>query len=151
MITYTRAPDVEEVAKRIIDALKMKHVDPERLAFYRSKGSRAYRVQARIHGLGRIWFDALSIKPRYIIEVISEEYDKLDTESKEKVIIHELMHIPAGFSGGFVPHKGRINKKTVEAMHKSYARESHPTNTPANREEAFSMPMSHLVQQKQAG
>jgi predicted metallopeptidase len=40
------------------------------------------------------------------------------------VIIHELMHIPAGFSGGFVPHKGRITRKNVEAMHKNYAEAS---------------------------
>ncbi len=125
MISYAKAPDVEQSAKRIIDILNLKHIDPERLAFYRSTGSRARRVQARIHGLGRIWFDALNIQPRYIIEVISEEFDKLDTQGREKVIIHELMHIPAGFSGGFVPHKGRINKRTVDAMHKNYCEESH--------------------------
>ena len=120
LINYERAPDVEESAKKIIAVLNLKHVDPSRLAFYRSTGTRSRRVQARIHGLGRIWFDALSMQPRYIIEVISEEYDKLDKAEKEKVIIHELMHIPQGFSGGFVPHKGKINKRTVDAMHKSY-------------------------------
>ena len=120
LINYERAPDVEESAKKIIAVLNLNHVDPSRLAFYRSTGTRSRRVQARIHGLGRIWFDALSMQPRYIIEVISEEYDKLDKVEKEKVIIHELMHIPQGFSGGFVPHKGKINKRTVDAMHKSY-------------------------------
>jgi predicted metallopeptidase len=78
MIKYTRAPDVERAARKIITALNLNYVDPERVAFYRSTGSRASRVQARIHGLGRIWFDALEIQPRYIIEVISEEFDKLD-------------------------------------------------------------------------
>jgi predicted metallopeptidase len=74
--------------------------------------------------MGRIWYDALDIQPRYIIEVISEEYDKLAKSEREKVIIHELMHIPSKFSGGFVPHKGRINKRTVERMHIDYIKKS---------------------------
>jgi len=71
--------------------------------------------------MGRIWFDALGMKPHYIIEVLSEEFDRLDETEKEKVVIHELMHIPAGFSGGFVPHKGRINRRSVDKMHKEYS------------------------------
>jgi predicted metallopeptidase len=125
MINFARAPDVEQLAKQIINILNLNYIDPNRLAFYRSTGSKARRVQARIHGLGRIWFDALKIEPRYVIEVISEEFDKLDHLEKEKVIIHELMHIPSGFSGGFVPHKGRITRRSVEAMHKSYSQAIH--------------------------
>ena len=74
--------------------------------------------------MGRIWFDALDMQPQYIIEVISEEYDRLVQPEREKVIIHELMHIPSKFSGGFVPHKGKINKKTVERMHAEYNKKS---------------------------
>jgi len=70
--------------------------------------------------MGRIWFDALGMQPRYIIEVISEEYDQLELVEREKVVIHELMHIPSRFSGGFVPHKGKINRRSVEKMHKEY-------------------------------
>ncbi len=121
MISYQKAPDVESLAKSIIRALSLSYIDQECLHFYRSKGSRARRVQARIHGIGRIWFDALGVRPHYIIEVISEEFDRLDQDEKEKVVIHELMHIPAGFSGGFVPHKGRINRRSVEKMHKEYS------------------------------
>ncbi len=124
MISYEKAPDVEEVANKIIDALALKHVDQARLHFYRSKGSKSKRVQARIHGMGRIWFDALQMQPHYIIEVISEEYDRLAQREKEKVVIHELMHIPSKFSGGFVPHKGRINKRSVEKMYGEYIEKS---------------------------
>jgi predicted metallopeptidase len=120
MINYLKAPDVEVSARNIINALNLSYIDADRVAFYRSTGSKSRRIQARIHGLGRIWFDALNIQPRYIIEVISEEFDKLDPTEKDKVIIHELMHIPSGFSGGFVPHRGKINKRTVDAMYKSY-------------------------------
>jgi predicted metallopeptidase len=124
MISYERAPDVEERAKKIAEFLRLEHLDKSRLYFYRSKGSKSRHVQARIHGLGRIWFDALAIEPRYIIEVISEEFDKLGGEERDKVIIHELMHIPKGFSGGFVPHRGKINKRTVDAMFKRYTEAS---------------------------
>jgi len=29
------------------------------------------------------------------------------------------MHIPKGFSGGFRPHKGYINRKHVEKLHRA--------------------------------
>lgn len=149
MISYSKAPDVEAVAKRMIDILGLKYIDPERVAFYRSSGSRARRVQARIHGLGRIWFDALNIKPRYIIEVISEEYDKLDRVEREKVIIHELMHIPSGFGGGFVPHKGRINKRTVDALHKNYSEHlREPAGPGVDMEISFSIPINQSNRSK---
>lgn len=124
IIQYERAADVEKTALEIMRALSLQYIDSGRLHFYRSRGSRAKRVQARIHGMGRIWFDALGMTPHYIIEVISEEYDRLDKEEKEKVIIHELMHIPTRFSGGFVPHKGRITNKAVEKMHRIYKAQS---------------------------
>jgi predicted metallopeptidase len=124
VISYEKAPDVQAIAASVIRALSLDYIDSDRLYFYRSRGSKARRVQARIHGMGRIWFDALGMQPRYIIEVISEEYDQLDKVEREKVVIHELMHIPARFSGGFVPHKGRINRKSVEKMHKQYAEKS---------------------------
>jgi predicted metallopeptidase len=111
---------VEEISRRVVTVLGLDHIDQSRLHFYRSSGSKSKRVQARIHGMGRIWFDALSIKPHYVIEVISEEYDKLAPPEREKVVIHELMHIPSKFSGGFVPHKGKVNKRSVEKMYNEY-------------------------------
>jgi predicted metallopeptidase len=122
MIQYAKAPDVEEEARAIVLALRLDHIDLERIQFYRSIGSRSRGVQARIHGLGRIWFDALQLQPRYIVEVIAEKFDRLDERERQKVIIHELMHIPAAFSGGFVPHKGRITKKKVETLYENYLR-----------------------------
>ena len=124
LISYQKAPDVENIAEKIISTLTLNHIDRSRLHFYRSNGSKSRRVQARIHGMGRIWFDALSMQPHYIIEVISEEYDRLAQSEKEKVVIHELMHIPSKFSGGFVPHKGKINRKSVDKMYLDYIEKS---------------------------
>ncbi len=120
MIEYAKAPDVEKSARDIIATLQLNHLDLQRIQFYRSRGSKSRGVQARIHGLGRIWFDALQMEPNYIIEVISERFDQLESEEKDKVIIHELMHIPVGFSGGFVPHKGRITTRKVQTLYENY-------------------------------
>ena len=71
---------------------------------------------ARIHGLGKIWQEALNLPPSYVIEVISERYDRLCEADREKTIIHELLHIPHGFAGGFRPHKGYIDNKIVDDL-----------------------------------
>ncbi len=55
--------------------------------------------------------------PAYTIEVISEVYDRMSDEDKEKTLIHELMHIPGGFSGGFRPHKGYVERKMVDQVY----------------------------------
>jgi predicted metallopeptidase len=106
----------------IVTKLDMSHVVSQSVHCLRSKGSKSKRIIARIHGLGRIWQIALGQSPAYVIEVISEQYDRLNKEDKEKTLIHELMHIPKGFKGGFRPHKGYISKKKVEKMHREYVR-----------------------------
>lgn len=116
-LKYTEAPDVKTLADEIMDYLDLFHIVPQFVYCYRSKGSKSKRTIARIHGLGRLWQDTLRKPPSYVIEVISERYDKLSDADKEKTLIHELLHIPKGFSGGFRPHKGYIDKKRVERLH----------------------------------
>lgn len=116
-IKYTEAPDVKILVDEIMDCLDLFHIVPQFVHCYRSEGSKAKRTIARIHGLGKIWQEALRRPPSYVIEVISERYDKLSEEGKEKTLIHELLHIPQGFAGGFRPHKGYISKKRVEKLH----------------------------------
>jgi predicted metallopeptidase len=84
----------------------------------RSRGSKARRTIARIHGLGKIWQGVLNLPPSYTIEVISEIFDKMSPEDKERTLIHELMHIPGGFSGGFRPHKGYVERKNVDQVYR---------------------------------
>jgi len=117
-IDYVEAPDVKKLADEIADSLDLFNIVPQFLYCYRSKGSESKRIIARIHGLGKIWQEALRRPPTYVIEVISEQYDKLSDEEKEKTLIHELLHIPKGFSGGFRPHKGYIDKKCIEQLHR---------------------------------
>jgi len=116
-IEYAEAPDVKKLVDEISEALDLFHVVPQFVYCYRSKGSKSEITVARIHGLGRIWQEALGRPPSYVIEVISEHYDNLSDTEKEKTLIHELLHIPQGFSGGFRPHKGYVDRKRVEKMY----------------------------------
>jgi predicted metallopeptidase len=100
---YEDAPDVRARLARIIDSLNMHHVDKYRLKCIRSSGSKSNAV-ARCYALGKIWQLALGTRAHYIIEVISHRFDKLDDEEKSKVLIHELLHIPKSFGGGFRGH-----------------------------------------------
>jgi len=63
---------------------------------------------------------ALNQKPHYVIEVISEKFDKLSKEEQTKTLIHELMHIPHSFGGGFRAHKPYVTWKKVERMYKQF-------------------------------
>ncbi len=119
-IKYFDAPDVESLVDELVMRLDMSHVILHSIHCFRSEGSKSKRIIARIHGLERIWQKALDQSPAYVIEVISEHYDRLSQEDKEKTLIHELMHIPKGFKGGFRHHKGYISKKKIEKMHREY-------------------------------
>jgi predicted metallopeptidase len=117
-IKYEEAPEVKRLADEIAQSLDFFHVVPQFVFCVRSTGSESKRTIARIHGLSRIWQEVLNLPSAYAIEVISERYDRLSETEKEKTIIHELLHIPKGFSGGFRPHRGYIDRKTVELLHK---------------------------------
>jgi predicted metallopeptidase len=117
-IRYVEASDVKKLVDEIADKLDFFNVVPQFVYCYRSYGSKSEHVIARIHGLGKIWQEAMRKPPTYVIEVISERYDKLSKEEKEKTLIHELLHIPKGFSGGFRPHKGYISRKRIEKLHR---------------------------------
>ena len=119
-IEYWQAPDVKRLAEEIVESLGLYHVVPQFVHCVRSQGSASRRTIARIHGFGKIWQETLHLPASYVIEVISERYDKLSEEGKEKTIIHELLHIPAGFAGGFRPHKGYIDREIVDDMHRAF-------------------------------
>ena len=117
MIRYYPAPDIHGRIRELAASLGFDHIDADRVVCIRSRGSKASRALARIHGLPRIWQEALASDPVYIIEVISERFDALDEEAKDKVLIHELLHIPKGFGGGLRGHKKAINRRRVEQLY----------------------------------
>jgi len=120
MIDYNRAPDIDKKAREVVEKLGMRHVDISRVWFMRSSGSESRHTLARIHVLPRIMQKALGIPTQYVIEVISEKFDRLPEDDKTKTIIHELMHIPEAFGGGFRHHRPYVNKRTVEEMYRKY-------------------------------
>ena len=117
-IKYYEALDIKKQVDAIAAELDFFHVVPQFVFCVRSKGSKAKRTIARIHGLRKIWQSVLNFPPSYTIEVISEIFDKMSKEDKEKTLIHELLHIPGGFSGGFRPHKGYVERQKVEQLYK---------------------------------
>jgi len=116
-IRYEDAPDVKDLAGEITRSLNFSHVNLANLFFMRSTGSKSRFTIARIHGLGKVWLKALGGEAFYLIEVISERYDPLSQEEKERILIHELLHIPKGFSGGF-RHHDKITKRVIDGFHK---------------------------------
>jgi predicted metallopeptidase len=120
MIQYYDAPDIKERVNDIIELLLFDHVRPEQIYCVRSRGSKATRTLARIHGLNRIWQQAIGIEPTYIIEVIHEMFDFYPKQAQDRTLIHELMHIPKGFKGGFRHHKNHVTKENVDTWYRRY-------------------------------
>ncbi len=116
---YERAPDVTELLLRIVDKLEFTHVPRNRVYCYRSYGSKATNTIARVHSLPKIWQQALSEPAYYAVEVLSEQYDSLPHDEKEKTLIHELLHIPKSFGGGFRHHKDYVTRRRVEELHRA--------------------------------
>lgn len=117
-IKYFPAEDIEQKAKEICDSAGMRR-DFSRIHFVRSKGSKSRRTLARCHTTPRIIQTALGIKAQYVVEVISEKFDRLDDMEKTKTIIHEMLHIPKSMGGGF-RHHDFVCHKSIEQVYKSY-------------------------------
>ena len=120
VIKYHQAPDIQQIAEEVINKLNWSHVLLEHVAFLRSTGSKAKYTIARCHALGKAMQIGMGRKKGfYLIEVIHEKFDKLPDEEQTKVIIHELMHIPKSFGGGFI-HHDKVHDKSVKEVYKKY-------------------------------
>ena len=120
---WVEAPDIKARVLRLTEDLRLDHLLGERMFFYRSQGSKA-RAYARTWGLPRLWQHALGVEPGYIIEVISKYFDKLPTREQDKVLLHEITHIPKNFSGALIPHtrhgKSSFHGKLEELIDKYF-------------------------------
>ena len=115
---YEFALDIQVRAEEISRML-FPYVDINNIKCFRSYGTSSRRTIARCHALGKLMQSALLRKAFYALEFLSERFDKLDEEEKTKVIIHELMHIPKCFGGGF-KHHNFVTERNVKKYYQAY-------------------------------
>ncbi len=122
-LEWEDAQDVEEKIREILSVLDMPHILPNRVHGYRTHGSKS-RAYARIWSMPKIFQRVLKLESHYVVEVLSQYYDRLNEDEKTRVIIHELLHIPNNFSGALVPHKTKSRHlgKTANALFSEYKR-----------------------------
>jgi predicted metallopeptidase len=109
-MVWVKAPDVRKRISSIKKELNLDWIKLSRLFIYRSHYSTA-RAYARTWGFPRIWQMSLKEDPAYVIEVLSEQFDKLSTREQDKVLVHELAHIPKNFSGSLLAHVRKRGKR----------------------------------------
>ena len=135
---YEDAPDIQKIADEI-SILLFPHVKLDRVKCFRSYGTSSRGTIARCHAIGKLIQKALDVKPLYALEFLSERFDKMNPEQQIKVIIHELMHIPATFGGGF-RHHDHVCDKNIEMNYRAYKmkvkedEKSEPDNGVGNNE-----------------
>lgn len=118
-IRYERAEDIQGRLADIVRTLALDHIDLNKTVCIRSTGSSARRVVARCHGMSKVLQIAMGIKAFYVLEFISERFDVLDPRARDETIIHELMHIPKNFGGGFRYHD-HVTAANVKRMLERY-------------------------------
>jgi predicted metallopeptidase len=65
--------------------------------------------------LPRVFQEALSLEPAYVIEVLDKHFELINGVDKDKLLLHELLHIPLTFSGALRSHKGSSGKEQVSS------------------------------------
>ncbi len=111
-------------AREIARCIGLGFFDLERVTVVESAGSKSRRIIARIHTMGKVMQLGMNQKPFYVIELITEHFNRQSEEEKTKTIIHELLHIPHSFGGGFRHHKGFVNSRTVEEAFKRFQQQT---------------------------
>jgi len=119
VIKYELAPELQKVANEI-SIMMFPHVRLDSVVVIRSYGSSSRGTIARCHALGKAMQIAMGKKKGfYVIEVISKRFDKMSEADQIKTMIHELMHIPKSFGGGF-KHHNYVTEKNVEIIYENY-------------------------------
>ena len=117
-IKYEHAPDIQKSINEIASLL-FPHVKTDSVVCLRSYGSSSRGTIARCHALGKAMQLALGRKGFYVIEALSRRFDRLSEIEKTKTLIHELMHIPKSFGGGF-RHHDYVCNKNIELQYEKY-------------------------------
>lgn len=126
-IDWKTAPDIKKRIVSLAKSLHLDHLKTARIFTYRSVNSKT-RAYARIWGLSYLWQKTLKVPPTYIVEVLSEHFDGLSDTEKDKVLLHELSHVPQNFSGALVPHirrgKRNFHRKVDELISRYFMNKS---------------------------
>lgn len=117
-IKYELAPDLQKIVDEVA-LLLFPHIRIDSAVCIRSFGSKTRGTIARCHALGKAMQLAMGRKGFYVIEVISKRFDRLSEVDKIKTLIHELMHIPKSFGGGF-KHHDYVCEENVEVEYERY-------------------------------
>lgn len=115
---YEYAPDLQERMEEIVKTLNMDHIKLDRVKCFRSRGSSTKRTIARCHTVGKLMQKAMNMPAHYAIEFL-EPFERMSKKDQDKTIIHELMHIPKTFGGGFRQHDF-VCEENVEVLHKKF-------------------------------
>ena len=115
---YENAPDLKERLIDVVHTLKMDHIDLDRIECLRSFGSSTKRTIARCHALGKVMQKAMKTKAFYTIEFL-ERFNRMSKSEQDKVIIHELMHVPKTFGGGFRQHDF-VCESNIELLYEKF-------------------------------
>lgn len=119
---WEEAPDIQSQIEDIALRLEhFSHIQPGRVFCMRSFEAKT-RAYARIWSFPKIFQQVLVLEPAYVIEAVSEKFNRLSDQQKTKVLIHELLHIPKNFSGSLLPHKhsGRTIEREVDRLFKNF-------------------------------
>lgn len=115
---YEPAPDIQARSEEISRIL-FPHIIIERVKCFRSYGSSSRGTIARCHTIGKLMQKTIGVPAYYGLEFISKRFDKLSKEEQDKIIIHELMHIPKTFGGGFRQHD-HVCEKNVNICYREF-------------------------------
>jgi len=115
---YEFAPDIQRIAEEISKML-FPYIKMNRVMCFRSYGTSSKRTIARCHALGKLMQKAMGTEAFYALEFLSERFGKLDREEQIRTIIHELMHIPKTFGGGF-KHHNWVTERNVNMFLREY-------------------------------
>ena len=123
---YIYAEDIQKISEEI-SRLLFPHVKLERMKCFRSHGSSSRGTIARCHTIGKLLQKAMDTESFYVLEFISERFDKMSEEDKTKTIIHELMHIPKSFGGGFI-HHNYVTERNINLLYKKFIAKNNNEN-----------------------
>src|SRR5260221_7651998 len=118
-VEWIKDDTIKERVVRLVIDLEIDWVMPDLVYTFRSYNSASNAI-ARIWGLNKVWQMAIEHDPAYVLEVISERFDRLSERQKDEVILHELAHIPRNFSGALMAHshgKGAFHDKLDKFIH----------------------------------